>query len=461
MKYTDSRSGPWRALDNDERPSAGIAVQPHLLLTLDEWRSVRGRWPRGVPVGVRLANDAEVEDLGDDLPRLGLVTLAFPKWTDGRAYSQARLLRARLRYAGELRATGEVLADMLPLLARTGFDAVELRADQRQDTAERALRHFDRHYQGDTLDPRPLFGRPPAWAGAASRAAEPDFETAKADRMIPTQPTSNRQAAPDANDRQRRATTARAIDLYARATHGFDARVAHATAVLQSAALEHAGRIVQVTSLGVEGMVLTDLIAREQLGIAVATIDTGRLHAQTSALVPAIAARYGIAVEVYRPQQQSVVRFVQANGEDAMLESIALRKACCELRKVEPLSRLLAGRSAWVTGLRREQSHARAVVTFHEQGDAGRVKFNPLADWSWADVWHYIAQNDVPYNPLHDEFMPSIGCAPCTRAIPVGADFRSGRWWWESDSAKECGLHVRTRPGDAAPATREEAEASA
>ncbi len=279
--------------------------------------------------------------------------------------------------------------------------------------------------------------------------------------MTTTPFTADDPTSAGANDPRRRRTAASAIALYARATLGYDGRVAHATAVLQSAALEHAGRIVQVTSLGAEGMVLTDLIARQQLGIPVATIDTGRLHPQTSALVPEIEARYDISVEVYRPQAQSVVRFVKTNGEDAMRESIALRKTCCQLRKIEPLSRMLAGRSAWVTGLRREQSHARAVVSFHERDDAGRVKFNPLADWSWADIWHYIAQNDVPYNPLHDEFMPSIGCAPCTRAIPVGADFRSGRWWWESESAKECGLHVRTRPDGVTASAREEAEAPA
>ena len=126
-----------------------------------------------------------------------------------------------------------------------------------------------------------------------------------------------------------------------------------------------------------------------------------------------------------------------------MYESIDLRKGCCGIRKLEPLSRMLAQRGAWVTGLRREQSNTRAVVPFSETDDKGRAKVNPLADWSWADVWHYIRTNDVPYNPLHDQFYPSIGCAPCTRAIAVGEDFRAGRWWWEDEKAKECGLHVK------------------
>ncbi len=237
-----------------------------------------------------------------------------------------------------------------------------------------------------------------------------------------------------------------AIALYARATAGFDERVAHAVAVLQSAAAEHAGRIVQATSLGAEDMVITDLIARHGVPIAVATLETGKLHAQTVALIPRIEARYGLAVEVYKPAQESVVHFVKAHGEKAMYESLDLRKQCCAIRKLEPLSRMLAGASAWVTGLRREQSDTRAVVPFSEPDDKGRIKFNPLADWSWADVWHYIALHDVPYNSLHDEFMPSIGCEPCTRAIAVGEPFRAGRWWWEDEKAKECGLHVKDAP---------------
>ncbi|MDO9284100.1 MAG: phosphoadenylyl-sulfate reductase [Aquabacterium sp.] len=234
-----------------------------------------------------------------------------------------------------------------------------------------------------------------------------------------------------------------AIDLYARATAGFDGRVAHALAVLQSAATDHAGAIVQATSLGAEDMVVTDLIARHALPIAIATLETGALHAETVALIDTITQRYGLPVEAFRPQAEAVLHFVKTHGDEAMYRSLELRKACCGVRKMEPLGRMLAHRQAWVTGLRREQSNARGEVPFQERDDAGRLKLNPLADWSWADVWHYIQLHAVPYNPLHDQFMPSIGCAPCTRAIAVGEDFRSGRWWWESEGAKECGLHVK------------------
>ena len=238
-----------------------------------------------------------------------------------------------------------------------------------------------------------------------------------------------------------------AIDLYARQTPGFEDRLAHTVTVLKEAAATHGGHMVQSTSLGVEDMVLTDLIARHGLGgaqgIAIATLGTGMLHAETLALIPRIEQRYGIAVEVFKPVNESVIHFVATNGKDAMYQSLALRKACCGLRKMEPLARMMAGRSAWVTGLRREQSNTRAVVPFSEDDGQGRIKYNPLADWSWNDVWHHVATHDVPYNPLHDAFMPSIGCAPCTRAIAVGEDFRAGRWWWEDEKAKECGLHVK------------------
>ena len=234
-----------------------------------------------------------------------------------------------------------------------------------------------------------------------------------------------------------------AIELYARETPGFTDRVTQAIALLRSAAAEHAGHIVLASSLGAEDMVLTDLIARHRLGVAVATLETGKLHAQTLELIQRAEAQYGLTIELHRPRQEAVVHFVRRNGEDAMYRSVELRKACCAMRKVEPLERLLQHRTAWVTGLRREQSGERAQVPFIESDEHGRAKLSPFADWSWNDVWHYIATHQVPYNPLHDEFMPSIGCEPCTRAIAVGEDFRSGRWWWEDEAGKECGLHVK------------------
>ncbi len=233
-----------------------------------------------------------------------------------------------------------------------------------------------------------------------------------------------------------------ACDLYARKTDGFDARLAETLSCLRAAADAHGEGLLLATSLGAEDMVLTDLIARSGLPIAIATLDTGALHAETLALVPRIAQHYGLTVEVFRPREEAVVHFVRSHGDRAMYESIELRKACCGVRKLEPLARMLDGRTAWITGLRREQSASRAEVPQHEIDAEGRTKLNPLADWSWADVWHYIKTFEVPYNPLHDAFMPSIGCAPCTRAIAVGEDFRSGRWWWEDEKAKECGLHV-------------------
>src|SRR5450755_53334 len=234
---------------------------------------------------------------------------------------------------------------------------------------------------------------------------------------------------------------AKATALFARATPGFDERVERAVDLLVHAAEANRGRIVQASSLGAEDQVVTDLIARYELPIVVATLDTGMLHAETLALIGAVRERYGIAIERYRPVREATIAFVARHGEDAMRQSVELRKACCAMRKIEPLGRLLEGRDAWITGLRREQSSERDDVTVEAVDDAGRAKLSPLADWSWADVWHYIESHDVPYNALHDHFYPSIGCAPCTRAVALGEDFRAGRWWWEQ-GAKECGLHV-------------------
>ena len=243
-----------------------------------------------------------------------------------------------------------------------------------------------------------------------------------------------------------------AVDLHARPSAEFEARLAHTVATLQAAAVAHAGSIVQATSLGAEDMVITDLIARLAMPVAIGTLETGMLHAETQALIPAIEQRYGVKIEIYRPRDEAVIEFVGRNGPKAMYQSIELRKGCCGIRKLEPLSRMLAGRTAWITGLRREQSDNRGNVTFSDTDAEGRDKLNPLADWTWGDVWHYIATRDVPYNPLHDQFYPSIGCAPCTRPIALGEDFRAGRWWWEDENAKECGLHVEPIRNEGAPA---------
>lgn len=234
-----------------------------------------------------------------------------------------------------------------------------------------------------------------------------------------------------------------AIDLYARRTAGFDERLAHTLVLLQQTAERHSGRTVFTTSLGAEDMVLTDLIASHGLPIALATLQTGQLHAETLALLARVELHYGLAIEQWAPPAEQVLHFTVRHGELPMRRSIALRKACCALRKLEPMARLLAGRSAWITGLRREQSPARAEVPFKELDAEGREKYYPLADWSEADVWQYVATHAVPYNELHDRFYPSIGCAPCTRAVALGEDPRAGRWWWEQDGPKECGLHAR------------------
>ncbi|MCG2586205.1 phosphoadenylyl-sulfate reductase [Massilia sp. TS11] len=220
------------------------------------------------------------------------------------------------------------------------------------------------------------------------------------------------------------------------------ARIDASTAVLRQVATEFSPAVF-ASSLAAEDMVLTDLILRNALPIGIFTLDTGRLHAETLAMLDTIATHYGQAISVYRPAPEAVEAYVSAHGLNAFYNSIALRHACCQVRKVEPLNRALQGQRAWITGQRRAQAVTRADLPVHEHDSArGMEKFNPLADWSEADVWNYIRAQGVPYNPLHDQGYPSIGCAPCTRAIEPGEDVRAGRWWWENPDQKECGLHL-------------------
>ncbi len=197
------------------------------------------------------------------------------------------------------------------------------------------------------------------------------------------------------------------------------------------------------SSLGLEDMVVADAIFSENLPFTVFTLDTGRLPRETLELLEQMCRHYGREVEIFRPREGDVAAYVAAHGINAFYESVELRKSCCHLRKVKPLAQALVGRDAWVTGLRRAQSVTRTEVALREFDAAhGLVKFNPLADWNEAQVWAYIRERKVPYNPLHERGYPSIGCDPCTRAIRPGEDPRAGRWWWESRDSKECGLHV-------------------
>jgi phosphoadenosine phosphosulfate reductase len=200
---------------------------------------------------------------------------------------------------------------------------------------------------------------------------------------------------------------------------------------------------VFASSLAAEDMVLTDLILKAGLPIGIFSLETGRLHKETLGMVERVQQRYGYEIALYRPLQAAVDAYVEKGGVNAFYDSVELRKECCQIRKVEPLSRALSGKKSWVTGQRRAQSATRSELSVQEyDGSHSMEKFNPLADWSEQEVWDYIRANDVPYNPLHDQGYPSIGCEPCTRAIQPGEDVRAGRWWWENPDSKECGLHL-------------------
>jgi phosphoadenosine phosphosulfate reductase len=221
-----------------------------------------------------------------------------------------------------------------------------------------------------------------------------------------------------------------------------DSLIATTRSTLQRIAADFSPAVF-ASSLAAEDMVLTDLILRNKIDIGIFTLETGRLHAETLGMLDKIRQVYDYQVTPFRPLPAAIEAYVSQNGKNAFYDSVDMRKACCHIRKIEPLNRALEGNKAWVTGQRRAQSVTRAELHVQEDDAAhGMTKFNPLADWSEEDVWHYIRANDVPYNALHDQGYPSIGCEPCTRAIQPGEDVRAGRWWWENPDSKECGLHV-------------------
>jgi len=218
-----------------------------------------------------------------------------------------------------------------------------------------------------------------------------------------------------------------------------------ATEIVSWALERFESRLSLACSFQAEGSVLIDLMHRVRGNdFRVFTLDTGRLNQETYDCMDAIRERYGVKIEVFFPEAGAVEKLVRENGMNLFYDSVDLRKSCCAARKVEPLTRALKDLDAWMTGLRREQAVTRADVRKIEvdKDHGGIVKINPLVDWSHEEVWAYIRKNNVPYNRLHKQGYPSIGCAPCTRAVEPGEDLRAGRWWWENPNTKECGLHL-------------------
>ena len=217
---------------------------------------------------------------------------------------------------------------------------------------------------------------------------------------------------------------------------------------LQWAAERFGGNLVFASSFGAEDVVLIELFHRLELSVPIITLDTGRLPQATYDLMDALNDRYGAQFVVHAPRAEELQRLAAEQGSNGFYASIEKRRRCCQVRKVNPLQRALSGVDAWITGLRRQQSSSRAAAVFIEleTGPRALFKVNPLFDWSDAEVWSQIHQHDIPYNALHDQGYPSIGCQPCTRPVNPGEHPRAGRWWWEASQHKECGLHPVNHP---------------
>ena len=210
------------------------------------------------------------------------------------------------------------------------------------------------------------------------------------------------------------------------------------------------GKVVFTTSFGIEDQAITHAIFSEKLAIDVVTLDTGRLFPETRDVWADTERRYGKHVFAFAPETRAVETLVAEQGVDGFRDSVANRQACCGVRKVVPLGRALEGAGAWITGLRGDQSAQRSHTPFAEVDEARKlIKINPLFDWTRDDVVAFVHAEHIPYNALHDRGFPSIGCAPCTRAVKPGEPERAGRWWWEQEDKKECGLHFSTSPSGA------------
>jgi phosphoadenosine phosphosulfate reductase len=213
---------------------------------------------------------------------------------------------------------------------------------------------------------------------------------------------------------------------------------------LRHLAVDYPGKVVFTTSFGYEDQVITDIIFSDNLQVQVVTLDTGRMFEETYKVFRSTVEKYGKKIKVFFPPSEKVEKLMTEKGPFSFYESVENRKECCFIRKVIPLKQALEGNEIWITGLRADQSANRSAINEFEWDEANRmIKYNPLIDWNLEQVKEYIKKNHVPYNVLHDKGFVSIGCEPCTRAIKPGEDFRAGRWWWEQNTGKECGLHEK------------------
>jgi len=328
----------------------------------------------------------------------GPIAISFPTFTDGRGFSLARLLRERHGFKGEIRAIGHLIPDHGQFLLRSGFDTVEIADPDTAHVWKFSLERIGRNYQ-----PAVRNGLPSRWDAARKAAAALDETLGKTDDLV-----------------------ARINEIAGRVE----------------------GRIAFSTSLGIEDQAILHAIAKSGViksgaDVDVFTLDTGRLFPEVLETIELSELRFRIRIRLVAPDAAEVEELVARDGVFGFRHSVDNRKACCEVRKVRPLNKALEGAQAWITGLRRKHSDTRAEMPLAAWDDGrGLTKVNPVADWSEEQLMSYISANNIPVNPLHARGFVSIGCAPCTRAIEPGEHPRAGRWWWENEDKKECGLHV-------------------
>jgi phosphoadenosine phosphosulfate reductase len=326
----------------------------------------------------------------------GVIAIRFLTFGDGRGHSLAVLLRERHGFKGEVRAVGYLIPDLAPFLLRSGFDTAEITDANDVETWKGALTRVRHLYQPGFRNPQPL--------------------------------------RRDASKREAEELNARLAKI-----ESLSERIAEVRRSVE-------GRITFSTSLGLDDQAILNAIAEAKADIDIFTLDTGRLFAEVLETVELSEIRYGVRIRLVTPEASEVEALVARDGVFGFRQSVENRKACCEVRKVRPLNRELKGAQGWITGVRREHSEDRADVELAAwDEERALMKVNPIADWSTQDLTAYIAENNVPVNPLHARGFISIGCQPCTRAVQPGEHPRAGRWWWENEEKKECGIHMNLR----------------